>query len=102
VDAGDPRGKLCRLSWRALEGLGTATLVEVQLETGFLHQVRAIFAAMGHPLLGDALYADGAGAQRPMLHAQSIRWQGVAAACEPPADFAEALRRLRGVHTDMH
>jgi 23S rRNA pseudouridine1911/1915/1917 synthase len=36
------------------------TVVDVTLETGRTHQIRAHMASIGHPLLGDALYAPGA------------------------------------------
>jgi len=95
LGADDPRGRPCRLAWHAVEPFGSATLVEVSLETGFLHQVRVMLAAIGHPLLGDAQYGDGEGADRPMLHAQAIRWGDIAAACDPPADFTQVLNGLR-------
>ena len=33
-------------------------LVKIRLETGKMHQIRAHFAAIGHPLLGDSRYGD--------------------------------------------
>lgn len=36
------------------------SLVEVELLTGRTHQIRASFADIGHPLLGDGKYGDGA------------------------------------------
>ena len=52
--------KRARLKYRAagssiIEG-NTVTLVEVELETGRSHQIRAQFANSGHPLLGDHRY----------------------------------------------
>jgi 23S rRNA pseudouridine1911/1915/1917 synthase len=96
-----PRGtRLCDLSWSAVETFGDATLVEVNLGTGFLHQIRAMFAAMGHPVAGDGHYRpEGAeertGAGRPMLHAGLLRVEEVDARCEEPVDFRECLTRLR-------
>ena len=34
----------------------TVSLVEIQLETGRMHQIRLQFASHGHPILGDLLY----------------------------------------------
>jgi 23S rRNA pseudouridine1911/1915/1917 synthase len=93
-----------RLSWRTLERFGTApaegaALVEVDLETGFLHQVRATFAHLGHPLLGDRVYGPEAVAQaarRQMLHAASITLDEIRAASADPDDFVAALIALHG------
>ncbi len=35
-----------------------ASLVEVEIETGRTHQIRRHFAAIGHPVIGDAKYGD--------------------------------------------
>ena len=78
------------------ERFATAALVEVRPLTGFLHQIRATFAWMGHPLLGDAVYGDGAGAPRQMLHATRLHLEGVEAEAPDPADLREILAGLRG------
>ena len=36
---------------------GGYTMIRLRLETGRTHQIRASFAACGHPLLGDGKYA---------------------------------------------
>jgi tRNA pseudouridine32 synthase/23S rRNA pseudouridine746 synthase len=43
--------------------------------TGRTHQLRVHMAALGHPILGDPLYAEGEAAAHPrlMLHAESLR-----------------------------
>jgi 23S rRNA pseudouridine1911/1915/1917 synthase len=88
------------LAWRVLEALRGATLVEVRPVTGFLHQIRAAFAHLGHPLAGDVRYGsaeagDPSGAARAMLHASFLEGAGVRAAAPDPPDFAAALARLR-------
>jgi 23S rRNA pseudouridine1911/1915/1917 synthase len=93
--------KVGRLGWRCLEVLESATLVEVCLETGFLHQIRATFAHLGHPVAGDRSYgaeADPTGAPRQMLHAARLSFGEIAAESPDPADFAELCARLRTEH----
>jgi 23S rRNA pseudouridine1911/1915/1917 synthase len=53
-------------------------LVEVHAPKALRHQIRAHFAAIGHPLLGDALYGGEPwpGLCRHALHAHAIRWSG--------------------------
>jgi 23S rRNA pseudouridine1911/1915/1917 synthase len=85
--------------------------------TGRLHQVRVHLAALGHPVLGDKLYAGSGeaylkavrrelrpedlsalGAPRQMLHALTLRLahpgSGVPLLlrAEPPEDFLDCLR----------
>ncbi len=45
-----------RLTYRRLQALPQASLVEVQLETGRKHQIRLQLASRGHPVLGDRKY----------------------------------------------
>ena len=45
--------------YRTLESRGGLSLVECELLTGRTHQIRAQFAAAGHPLLGDGKYGRG-------------------------------------------
>jgi 23S rRNA pseudouridine1911/1915/1917 synthase len=95
-----PGGHPVRLAWRVLEQLPRATLVEVRPVTGFLHQIRAALAHLGHPLAGDVRYGaeragDASGAPRAMLHASRLAGAGIEAEAPDPADFAAALARLR-------
>ena len=48
--------KEARLRYRTLAQNGEVSLVEVTLETGRTHQIRAQFSHAGHPLLGDGKY----------------------------------------------
>ena len=86
------------LAWKPLEWLPDATLVEVRPVTGFLHQIRAVFAQLGHPLLGDATYASRAvadAAPRHLLHASELRFEEVVAESPDPQDFESWLRAAR-------
>lgn len=51
-----PGGKTCLTSYRVLAVKNGLSLVECDLITGRTHQIRAQFAAAGHPLLGDGKY----------------------------------------------
>ena len=48
--------KEARLDYRLLSSSGGLSLLQVRLHTGRTHQIRAQFAAAGHPLLGDGKY----------------------------------------------
>jgi 23S rRNA pseudouridine1911/1915/1917 synthase len=96
VAADDARSRRTRMSWRALASLRGATLVEARPATGFLHQIRASLAHLGHPVLGDTAYGAPPSplASRHLLHAASIAYRDVAAESPDPADFAAALEAL--------
>jgi 23S rRNA pseudouridine1911/1915/1917 synthase len=49
-------GRAARTDWRVLRRLGPFTLMEANLHTGRTHQLRVHFSALGHPIVGDALY----------------------------------------------
>ena len=103
--ATDPRARRARLALRTLErfetggALGTAALLEVDLETGFLHQIRASLAARGFPVLGDRVYAAGtpagAAAPRQLLHAAHVAVDEIDVTSPDPPDLAAALAALR-------
>lgn len=52
----DPQGKKAILRYKRLEIAKGHSLIEVELETGRYHQIRAQFSAIGHPVIGDAKY----------------------------------------------
>jgi 23S rRNA pseudouridine1911/1915/1917 synthase len=88
---GEPGARLVSLAWRPLRVFAATTLVEVRPVTGFLHQIRAVLADRGHPLLGDRTYADpqtAAAAPRHLLHASAIALDEISAASPDPPDFA--------------
>ena len=51
-----PGGKSAATLYKTLRTAGGLSLVECELVTGRTHQIRAQFAAAGHPLLGDGKY----------------------------------------------
>jgi 23S rRNA pseudouridine1911/1915/1917 synthase len=64
--------------YKRLRACGDAWLVEAHAPKAGRHQIRAHFAAIEHPLLGDTLYGGPAleGLSRHALHAASIAWGG--------------------------
>jgi 23S rRNA pseudouridine1911/1915/1917 synthase len=62
MTAREAKGRNARTDWRVVARLDCCTLVEAALHTGRTHQIRAHFAAIGHPVVGDTLY----GAPRAM------------------------------------
>lgn len=83
-------------------------LVKIRLETGKMHQIRAHFAAFGHPLLGDSRYGDFAlnhelkkqfKLNRLFLHSTRLEfdWQGkhVVQDCPLPKELNDVLRQLK-------
>jgi tRNA pseudouridine32 synthase/23S rRNA pseudouridine746 synthase len=73
------RGKASQTRWRALsfDAQADATRVELQPLTGRSHQLRLHLQALGHPILGDALYAPPeaqARSARLLLHASELEF----------------------------
>jgi 23S rRNA pseudouridine1911/1915/1917 synthase len=92
-----------RTHFEVLELLAAETYLEARLETGRTHQIRAHFAAIGHPLLGDATYGGEPryGLRRQFLHAHRLAFahpttgEAVGFDSELPADLAAALAAAR-------
>jgi len=104
----DASGKASVSRFRPVQFFGrTATLVEVEIDTGRTHQIRVHAAHAGHPVAGDEKYGDAdfnarlraLGLTRMFLHASSLsfRWPegGEFSVNTPlPADLAALLERL--------
>ena len=58
----EPESREARLFYRLLDRRDGKSLVEIDLETGRHHQIRAQFGYIGHPVMGDLRY----GASAPM------------------------------------
>jgi 23S rRNA pseudouridine1911/1915/1917 synthase len=89
--------------YRVRERFAAHTLLECRLETGRTHQIRAHFAAIGHPLAGDTTYGGERkyDLERQFLHAHRLAFAHPASG-EPmsfssalPADLASALQAAR-------
>jgi tRNA pseudouridine32 synthase / 23S rRNA pseudouridine746 synthase len=73
------RGKSSRTRWHVLgfDAATNTTRVELEPVTGRSHQLRVHLQALGHPILGDALYAPAevqAKAPRLLLHAAALQF----------------------------
>ncbi|HYI36313.1 MAG TPA: RluA family pseudouridine synthase [Thermoleophilaceae bacterium] len=88
------------------EALPRTTLLDVTLDTGRTHQIRAHMLAIGHPVCGDQRYGgSGAGRrlglERQFLHAHVLMFRhpgtGEETRCEskPPAELRRALDAAR-------
>jgi 23S rRNA pseudouridine1911/1915/1917 synthase len=93
-----------RTHFTVLERLPGDALVEARLETGRTHQIRAHFAAIGHPVAGDPRYGHGGrhGLERQFLHSAKLGFRHPFGGDEMefesplPHDLAAALERARG------
>jgi tRNA pseudouridine32 synthase/23S rRNA pseudouridine746 synthase len=73
------RGKPSQTRWRVLAHEGPDTRLLLTPVTGRSHQLRVHLAHVGHPILGDALYAPpavAAAGPRLLLHASELRVSG--------------------------
>src|SRR5207342_321203 len=88
-----------RTHFTVLELLAEESYVEARLETGRTHQIRAHFAAIGHPLIGDPTYGGAVrySLERQFLHAHRLAFSHPSSgerlefASELPDDLAAAL-----------
>lgn len=102
VSADTPGAREARLRYRVLERPSGCSLLEIEPETGRMHQIRVQAAARGWPVRGDVLYGAkmpfGTLAELPRdrviaLHARSltflhpIRYEPVTVTAELPEDW---------------
>ncbi|WP_073248345.1 RluA family pseudouridine synthase [Shimia gijangensis] len=69
-------GKQAVTDWRVLKVSDDDTRVRLSPKSGRTHQLRVHMQALGHPILGDPLYAKGAAREdydRMMLHSEELR-----------------------------
>jgi 23S rRNA pseudouridine1911/1915/1917 synthase len=93
-----------RTHFEVVEPLAADTLVEARLETGRTHQIRAHFAAIGHPVAGDPRYGHAGrhGLERQFLHSARLGFahpftgERMEFESKLPDDLAGALEVARG------
>ncbi|ARE40519.1 Ribosomal large subunit pseudouridine synthase A [Rhodovulum sp. P5] len=68
-------GKPAVTDWRVVRHDNGTTRVRLFPKTGRSHQLRVHMKELGHPILGDPFYAEGAARDAPrlMLHAEELR-----------------------------
>ena len=110
-------GNPAQTSFRVLERLPRALLIEARPHTGRTHQIRVHLAEGGHPILGDAFYGGPmqlppgpsgsmVPAPRVMLHAAALEFMHPVTKAELqirsplPADFVAYLQALGGNHEE--
>jgi len=94
------RGRAAKTEYRVVRSGDNTTLVECRLHSGRTHQIRVHLHHLGHPVLGDKVYATRAAKDFPrqMLHAWKIgfrhpgsdAWENFEAPL--PDDFATAMK----------
>lgn len=68
-------GKMSISEYRIEHEYDQYSLVQIQLQTGRMHQIRVQFAHIGHPVVGDKMYGNKplpAGLGRQFLHAKRL------------------------------
>lgn len=69
-------GRASQTRWHLIETNTTGSRLEIRPITGRSHQIRLHLATLGHPILGDPLYANQAAfaaADRLLLHARDLQ-----------------------------
>ena len=78
----DSAGKLSSLTYKVIDEKEKRSFLEIQLETGRKHQIRAQFSGIDHPLLGDRRYG-----------AKQIYLEGAVALVAKEIAFEHPVRR---------
>jgi 23S rRNA pseudouridine1911/1915/1917 synthase len=102
----EAEGRPARTEFTVRKRRGEFALVDLSLITGVLHQIRAHLAAVGSPIVGDALYGGRAEPELELtgalLHAASIRFEHpstrepISVESPMPPHFRAAYRRFFG------
>ena len=97
-------GRHALTEWTALQPLRGATALDVHILTGRTHQIRVHMASIGHPVLGDRIYAPNlklpVTVPRLMLHARSLTFshprtgERMTFEVPVPESFQELIRKL--------
>lgn len=98
----DPEGKEAITAYKVTDRIGNYDLVEAKPTTGRTHQLRAHFAHLGHPIVGDKLYGADAflNLNRYFLHAAKLQFVApnntkVEVQSELPKELQDLLQKIR-------
>jgi 23S rRNA pseudouridine1911/1915/1917 synthase len=104
MSVASPRGRTARTEYRVLRSNEQASLMECRLHSGRTHQIRVHLHHLGHPVLGDKIYAPRFAKYFPrqMLHAWKLgfchprtgEWKNFEAPL--PDDFKQAIVAVSG------
>ena len=94
IDAAAGKPSLTRWRARHYDAASNTTQVELEPVTGRTHQLRVHLAAVGHPILGDALYANALAlalsrAPRLLLHACQLAFAHPSTAAQMAFEWPE-------------
>lgn len=99
-----PDAETARSRYRTLKSASGAALMELDPDTGRMHQLRVHLAALGRPIAGDARYGGalvvgGEAVPRLMLHARALAFPHPAGGttrleAEPPVDMRNLIAAL--------
>lgn len=99
-----PDAEAARSRYKTLKAGMGAALLQLDPETGRMHQLRVHLASIGRPIAGDARYGGalvvgGHAAPRLMLHARALGFPHPAGGtkrleAEPPRDMADLIGKL--------
>ena len=100
MSATSPRGRPAKTEYRVIRSSDQASLVECRLHSGRTHQIRVHLHHLGHPVLGDKIYAPqfAKSFARQMLHAWKLGFRHPRSGeCKHfeaplPADFATGIQ----------
>jgi tRNA pseudouridine32 synthase/23S rRNA pseudouridine746 synthase len=103
-EAGHADAESARTRYRTVAEAPGAALLELEPQTGRMHQLRVHLASIGRPIAGDARYGgalvlSGVAVPRLMLHAQALRFPHPSGGekrieAPPPADMAHVAAAL--------
>ena len=86
VVADEAKGRYAVTHYRVREAFDGAALLELQLETGRQHQIRLHLQSLGHPLVGEKVYAEDASACSRATSDAARMAAGVPASAQPDPD----------------